>query len=185
MTALDTIIKSRKSTYPKDYNQEEITREELERLLSVTSFAPNHKKTRPWRFHVFTGEAKNALGEKLASVYKETTDPEKFLENKMKSIQEKAVQSQVVICIVHHISQSVPEWEEHAAIAMSVQNLWLKATELGIGGYWSTPSLVRHLDDYLSLEENENCLGFFYLGKTDYEFPVKEHDWKEYVVFRD
>ena len=185
MNSLDNIIKSRKSTYPKDYNQEEITREELERLLSVTSFAPNHKKTRPWRFHVFTGESKNTLGHKLSSIYEETTDPEKFLENKKKSFQEKVDQSQAVICIVHHISQSVPAWEEHAAIAMSVQNLWLKATEMGLGGYWSTMGVAKHLDDFLALQENENCIGIFFLGKTDVEFPVKEDSWTEFVTFRD
>lgn len=183
MTNLNKIIQTRKSTYPKDFNASKITPEELNELLSVTAFAPNHKKTRPWRYHVFTQDSKTKLGEKMLSIYMKTTPSEKILENKKKAILEKFNQSDVVICIVHHISNLVPIWEEHAAIAMSVQNLWLKSTEMGLGGYWSTPGMIKHLNDFLNLAENEACLGLFYLGKTNSEFEVREMNWQDYVKF--
>ena len=53
---LKQIIESRKSTYPKDYTGEEIPQEILDEILSSAQFAPNHKKTKPWRFRVFRGE---------------------------------------------------------------------------------------------------------------------------------
>ena len=185
MSTADSLIRSRKSTYTKDFTAEPISKEELEKLLAVTAYAPNHKKTKPWRFHVYQGESKNELGQKLFDLYQETTDPEKFMEKKQISFKEKVDQSAAVICIVHHISQSVPEWEEHAAIAMSVQNMWLKATEMGIGGYWSTMGLIRHLDEFLGLEENENCIGLFFLGKVNGEAETRDYDWREFVKFND
>lgn len=185
MTSLNKIIQSRKSTYPRDFNSSKITQDELNELLSVIAFAPNHKKTQPWRYHVFTQDSKTRLGEEMLSIYLKTTDPEKVLENKKKAIVEKFDQSDVVICIVHHISNLVPIWEEHAAIAMSVQNLWLKATEMGLGGYWSTPGIIQHLNDFLDLAENEECLGLFYLGKTDSTFAEKNIKWQDFVKFHD
>lgn len=185
MTELDKIIRSRKSMYPQDFSEENITQEELENLLSLTAYAPNHKKTMPWRFQVFRGSAKAALGQKLFDLYKENTNPEKFSEKKQHAIKAKVDNSNVVICIVHEISQSVPEWEEHAAIAMSIQNMWLKATELGFSGYWSTTGLRRHLDEFLELEESQNCLGLFFLGKVKDDFPVRDYDWKKFVTFKD
>lgn len=183
MTHLDHIIKSRKSTYPKDYNQEPISQAELEQLISVVAFAPSHRRTQPWRYHIFTQAAKNSLRDTLGALYQETTDSSSYSEKKRKSIEEKVDQSQAVICIVHHASGAVPEWEEHAAIAMSVQNLWLKATEMHLGCYWSTPGYIHHLSSFLNLEDNEKCIGLFYLGKTDQDFPVKEHHWEEFVQF--
>ena len=185
MSALESIIKRRKSTYPKDFSREEISQEELEQLLSVTVYAPNHKKTQPWRFQVFRGESKDKLATKLAEIYEENTATEKFLESKKDAFKDKVNQSSAVICIIHNISQSVPEWEEHAAIAMAVQNLWLKATELGIGGYWSTMGQIRHLDEFLVLDENQNCIGIFFLGKLNENLPEKTLDWQGFVKFRD
>lgn len=58
----------------------------------------------------------------------------------------------------------LPEWEEIAATAMAVQNIWISCVESNIGGYWSTPSYTKKLRKFLALEKNEICLGFFYLG---------------------
>lgn len=184
MTHLEKTIRTRKSTYPNDFVSGTIPQEDLEKILSVTPYAPNHKKTQPWRYIVFTGNAKDELAQKLADLYKETTDVENFLEKKQHAFKEKVDLSAAVICIVHNISQSVPEWEEHAAIAMSMQNLWLKATEIGYGGYWSTMGLIRHLDEFLDLDENQNCIGLFFLGKIDTNKEVREYDWQEFVSFK-
>ena len=58
----------------------------------------------------------------------------------------------------------LPEWEEIAATAMAVQNIWISCVGSNIGGYWSTPKYITKLNSFLSLNEDEICLGFFYLG---------------------
>jgi nitroreductase len=55
---LKEIIESRRSTFPKDYSGEEISQEILDEILNSANFAPNHKRTKPWRFRVFKGEEK-------------------------------------------------------------------------------------------------------------------------------
>ena len=163
---LKNIIETRRSIYPKSYSTEEIEEEVLVEILNSANFAPNHKKTKPWRFRVFRGEEKNQLGAHLAEIYKQTTRPEAFLEKKYLDIVDKAVKSDAVITIVVNFSGLLPEWEEIAATSMAVQNMYLTATAHEIGCYWSSPGMINHLAEFLNLEENQKCLGLFYVGKV-------------------
>lgn len=63
----------------------------------------------------------------------------------------------------------LPEWEEVAATAMAVQNMWLMCTSMGIGSYWSSPSAIKKMNEFTELEENEECYGIFYMGKQEGE----------------
>lgn len=163
---LKNIIETRRSVFPKSYSTEEITEEVVSEILNSASFAPSHKRTKPWRLKVFRGEEKNELGAKLAAIYKETTHPQSFLEKKYLDIADKISQCNAIITIVVNFSGLVPEWEEIAATAMSVQNMYLTATAHNVGCYWSTPGMINHLNEFLGLEENQKCIGLFYLGKV-------------------
>ena len=68
--------------------------------------------------------------------------------------------------------ERVPEWEEIAAVACAVQNMWLSCTAYGIGSYWSTPGTIEDVGDFLQLAEEEYCIGFFYMGYYDSEVPA-------------
>ena len=162
---LKKIIEIRRSIFPKDYTGEEIEQEILDEILRSATFAPNHKRTKPWRFKIFKGEEKNRLGEKLAEIYTNTVAPQHFLEKKYLSISEKATKANVIVTISVNFSGILPEWEEIAATAMAVQNMYLTCTAHGIGSYWSSPGMIKHLDDFLNLEENQKCYGLFYMGK--------------------
>ena len=62
-----TAIKTRRSV--KEYLPTEIPREWIEELLDAAHWAPNHKLTHPWRFHVFSGEGRERLvGARQAAV---------------------------------------------------------------------------------------------------------------------
>ena len=62
-----TAIKTRRSV--KEYTPSEIPREWIEELLDAAHWAPNHKLTHPWRFHVFSGEGRERLvGARQAAV---------------------------------------------------------------------------------------------------------------------
>ena len=162
---LKEIIESRRSIFPKDYTGEEIEQKILDEILRSATFAPNHKRTKPWRFKIFKGEEKNRLGEKLAEIYKNTVAPQHFLEKKYLNISEKATKANVIVTISVNFGGLVPEWEEIAATAMAVQNMYLTSTAHKVGCYWSSPGMIKHLDEFLGLEENQKCYGLFYLGK--------------------
>ena len=75
----------------------------------------------------------------------------------------------IAICMQRDPKESLPEWEEIASVAMAVQNMWLCCTELGIGSYWSSPGLIKYMDEFFDLNEGEKRLGFFYMGYFDGE----------------
>ena len=165
------IIKTRRAVFPAQYNEQPISKTEIETILESANWAPTHKRTEPWRFKVFHGESQLRLGEFLAETYKKNT--EKFSERSFEKMKENPAKAGCVIaiCFQRDLKESVPEWEEIAATAMAVQNMWLTASEMGIGAYWSSPSVKDHLNEFVHFEEGERCLGFFYMGKYDGPLP--------------
>ncbi len=168
---LDTIRK-RRSVFPPQFNDKEIPKELLRQLLDAANHAPTHRRTEPWRFKVLTGESKARLGAFMSAKYQEIEEKPKQI--KIKKLEENPVKAAAIllICMQRDPQLRIPEWEEIAATAMAVQNIWLSATDLGIGGYWSSPSLIRYMDEFVDLNEGEKCLGLFYLGYSDY--PLTE-----------
>lgn len=164
---LKTIIEQRRSIFPKDYTETEISQDVLDEILHSATLAPNHKRTKPWRFKIFKGEEKAQLASEMQSIYKATQPEQTFLEKKYNDIGFKINKANVVVSIVVNFSGMVPEWEEIAAVSMAVQNMYLTCTANEVGCYWSSPGIVSHLKDSLTIEENQKCLGLFYMGRLD------------------
>lgn len=178
------VIHQRRSVVPNLFSDENIDKAIIEQLLSNAHTAPNHKKTRPWRFMVFSGDSRAKLSEYLAHHYKLNTPVEQQSEIQQKKISEKPLKSFCSIVIIMHRdpAESLPEWEEVAAVACAVQNLWLSATAAGLAGFWATPKAMLEANEFLELKENERCLGVFYLGKPTMLPPIPDRgDYKEHV----
>ncbi|WP_410006920.1 nitroreductase [Aequorivita nionensis] len=178
-------IKNRRAVFPAQYNGQAITKEEILTILESANWAPTHKRTEPWRFKVFHGTSQVALGKFMAETYKQTTDNfseftyDKFMDNPVKS------GCVIAICMQRDPKQSLPEWEEIAATSMAVQNMWLSAHEMRIGAYWASPGIVKYMDKFIQMEEGEQCLGFFYMGKYDGDLPegIRKSTIKEKTVW--
>ena len=139
----------------------------MNKILEIAEFAANHKRTKPWRFKLFQNEEKQKLGKELQAIYKSITPENLFLQKKYDDIGFKISKANSIISIVVEFSPLVPEWEEIAATAMAVQNMYLYCTTENIGCYWSSPKLVNYLKTSLQIEENQKCLGLFYMGMID------------------
>ncbi|MCB0563315.1 MAG: nitroreductase [Phaeodactylibacter sp.] len=163
------LIRQRRAVFPNTYTNEPIPDEIVKEILENANWAPTHKLTEPWRFKVFRDKALLRLGQYLAQWYKEHTSPEQFLERKYnKSLTNPQRSSCVIaICMQRDPQERVPEWEELAAVASAVQNMWLSCTAYGIGCYWSSPRSILEANEFLDLKEGERCLGLFYMGYHD------------------
>lgn len=162
---ISALIEKRRAVYPAMYSDKLLARETIEQLLKAAHQAPTHRKTQPWRFKVFhSAEQREALGDFLAIKYRHTIS--NYSEFKEEKIRQKPIQSGCVIaiCVQKDPDERVPYWEEMAATAMAVQNMWLLCTEKELGCYWSTPKLKGYLGDFIPLNEGEKCIGFFYIG---------------------
>ncbi len=163
-------IKNRRTIGPSQFSDKIIADADIWQLLEAANWAPSHRNTEPWRFHVFAGKAKQALSDSLIECYTIHTPSAHFSAFKAQKIGKKALGSSHIITIVMNRDEEerVPEWEELAAVSSAVQNLWLAATSMGFAGYWSSPKLIiENARDFLTLDENEKCLGFFYIGYPD------------------
>lgn len=163
---LNDLIRKRRSIFPASYTDQPIEKEVIEQILENANWAPNHRHTAPWRFKVFQGDALQDLSDYLSNWYRENTPAEKFSEKKLEKTKNKPLRSGCVIaiCMQRDPDKSLPEWEEIAAVACAVQNMWLSCTAYGIGSYWSSPRSIIEARDFLSLSEGERCLGLFYMG---------------------
>ncbi len=158
------IIKERRSIFPASYIKKEIHVSVINQILETANYAPTHKLTQPWRFTVIRKNGLTKLGDELGNLYKEVISPQQFLQKKYDSFAEKASQADCIIAINMKVSGKIPEWEELAAVACAVQNMALTAESLKVGAYWSSPSLIDHLGNFLGLTEDEKCIGLFYMG---------------------
>jgi len=160
------LIQSRRSIFPNQYSGEKVSHEIVEQILENANYAPNHRRTEPWRFMVFTGKALEKLGKVQAELYKTATPPEKFKEKMYQKLQTKPTLASHVITIGMQRNPVVPEIEEIEAVACAVQNMYLTATAYGIGAYWGSGGITYYQEakELFGLGEKDKLLGFFFLG---------------------
>ena len=185
---ISEVIRKRRAIFPNSYNDKPISGELIREVLENANWAPTHKMTEPWRFRVFRGQALERLGAYLGEYYRSHTPEDSFSEMKFKKTVNNPARSQAVIAIVLHRDPEarVPEWEEIAAVATSVQNMWLTCAAYGIGAYWSTPEAILDGNAFLGLAPGERCLGLFYMGNHDLgDIPGKRNPIEEKVEWLD
>lgn len=162
------LLRHRKSVFPPDYLPQPIADEVLWQLLENANRAPSHKLTEPWRFKVIKGAALKRFGNFMAEKYRAVEPMASFSISKYEKLKTNPQRAGAVvaICLRRDPKERVPEWEEVAAVAMAVQNMWITAAAYGLGAYWSTPELMIHFPEFCPLDEGERCIGLFYIGYT-------------------
>jgi nitroreductase len=169
---LNKVIRERRSVFPKDYTGEKVDDKIVHQLLENANWAPNHKRTEPWRFKVFCGEGLKHFADFQAKDYhNKFSKTDKFLEKKHHKLLNNPLKCSHIISIGMHRTANVilPEIEEISAVACAVQNILLSIHAYGLGGYWSTGGVTYNesAKPFFDLEENDTLLGFIYIGVTD------------------
>lgn len=166
LQVLSQIISSRRSVFTPMMTGAKIPEEIIIQALENALYAPNHKKTEPWRFYLLKDKALERLSNYSAEYYLNHTSKEKYSERKYKKTRNNAILSShvIAICMKRDSEERVPVWEEQAAVAMAVQNIWLSISAAGYGCYWSTPKYALGNVDFLNLEQGVESLGLLYIG---------------------
>ena len=184
---LGEIIKGRRAIFPPMYTGERVADSVIWQILENANWAPTHRQTEPWRFKVIPQEKIPKLCAFGAEWYTKFTPPDLFSEFKLNKIKTKALPSSHVIgiCMKRDAKKRLPRWEEEAAVACAVQNMWLTCTALGLGCYWSTPGYALNGNEFFELKKKERCLGLFYIGvpKENLKLSVERNDIKEKVTW--
>lgn len=180
------ILRKRRSIKQENLSPEAFPHQWLEEMLEAANWAPSHGQTEPWRFWVFTGEARRALGETFAESYRLLTPPEAYKAELEEAQRSRVWKAPVWIGLGMQPSGRQPEWEEIAAAAMAVQNIQLVAASRGLGAFWTSgrPVLHENTARFVGLEAPAKLLGFLYVGKPAGEWPQgKRGDWRDKITF--
>ena len=161
-TAVDEVIRSRRTSLLMDPD-DPVPTELIELLIELATWAPNHKRTWPWRFTVLTGDARHRFGEALAAVAPgEGIAPDKVAKLRTKYARSAAV----VLAWVAVDPDPVRAKEDRDAVAAAVQNLLLAATSFGLGNYWATiPAVLEGAARrFAHLDDDHDLVALIYLG---------------------
>jgi nitroreductase len=186
LSEITAIIRDRRSIYPEQFSKRKIHREQIELLLNNAIWAPSHGLTQPWRFVVLQDNALMQLSEVLGNAYLSETPKELQNDKKLiKLINRPKLATAVIALIVDREKDTkISEADDFAAVACAVQNMHLTATAQGIGGFWSSTNMVKtqQFREFVSLTEQQVCIGLFYLGYPEIEWPKGQRKPIEYVT---
>ena len=107
----------------------------VEKLCTAAAWAPNHQKTWPWLFGVFTGDGRRTLGEVTAEAMQARGDGEP----KVTKTRTKYLRSPVLLVVGTAPGETELQTQENRdAVAAGIQTLLLGATAMGLGSFWSS-----------------------------------------------
>jgi len=173
------IIENIKSRRTIGLMKEDLVPDEIiNKLLDVATWAPNHKKTEPWKFRVVTGDSRIKLGKEMISIIKNelSVDSDKKLKQ-IDKIKKVVTSAPVIIAIAVSPSGKVPKIEEVSAVSCAIQNMLLTANEMGLASIWRTGNVIyqKELNNFLSLSESDDIIGLIYLGYSKKEdIPISQ-----------
>jgi nitroreductase len=153
---VETAIRTRRTH--KVFGPDPLPREQLEELLALANWAPNHHLTVPWRFRVVGTQALRRL--------KEAAGPEGAA---------KLDRCPTLIVVSSTLSgDPVQDEEDLHATAVAAYIVLLAAHGRGLAGYWRTPALLRTEAGRAAagLPPQERAVGLLHLGHPRQERPV-------------
>jgi nitroreductase len=165
--ALD-LLKTRRSVKPVELAGPGPAAAEIETLLTIASRVPDHGKLAPWRFIVFSGDARLRAGELIAAAFKANypeaeAEPVEFERRRL-------ARAPLVIAVVSRAAPHVkiPEWEQVLSAGAAAMNLVTAAHALGFAANWITEwyAYDRRVLDALGLAPHERIAGFVHIGSA-------------------
>ncbi|WP_291430333.1 nitroreductase [Deinococcus sp.] len=172
LTVLD-VIRARRTVDIGLLKPDPVPHEVVGTILEAGTWAPNHGRTEPWRFTVFTGEGRARLAEVFAQAYAAGSAPDREDGAALEAQRARAWRAPLWISLELHMpaKPNMPEWEEQAALACAAQNMWLAATAFGLAGKWvSGPVMVSPVA--AELLGAPKLLGLLFLGYPAGQVPA-------------
>jgi nitroreductase len=173
---LSHIIQNRRTIKPGNYQDKEVPKQFVEKILDNAQWAPSHGCTFPWRFFIYAGDARKGLANTLCDIYREITTEETYREKKSVGLRQNILKAPVVIAIAlkRDTTKKISELDEVMAVACATQNIHLTATSFGLGGFWSThiAAMSEQFAAHLGLDHGDRALGLFFLGYPQTQWPI-------------
>jgi nitroreductase len=172
LEALEALVQRRRTSLLLDPGQA-VPPELVERLVRVVGWAPNHKRTWPWRIAVVTGDGRRRLGELVADFERRGGADAARIEKALT----KYLRAPVIVLLgrADH-PDPVRRREDRDAVAAGVQNLLLAATAAGLASHWATGDWMSDaaIKSFAGLEPHDELVALVYLGWPTGAVPAVE-----------
>tara|TARA_B110000503_G_scaffold63792_1_gene100637 strand:+ start:18465 stop:19022 length:558 start_codon:yes stop_codon:yes gene_type:complete len=139
---------------------------QMDEIFCTALRAPDHAWLRPWRFLTIADERRLAFGELLeASLLLRTPDADEVARAKARN---SPLRAPLLVVVVAKLSPhpKVPLQEQRFSAACAAHAILLAVEACGFAGIWRTgaPAFDRVVMSGLGLAENEEIIGFLYIG---------------------
>ena len=160
--SIDDVIRARRTSMIVD-KVRAVPHDVVMELCELAQWAPNHKRTWPWRFALVEGDGRARLGDTIADAMAAMGDePDRVAKTRTKYLRTPAT----LVVGAAPGDTELRTAENRDASAAGVQNVLLAATERGLASYWG--SCPKGANDVVAelcgFEPGTHITAIIYLG---------------------
>ncbi|WP_057922350.1 nitroreductase family protein [Lysobacter capsici] len=148
----------------------------LKRMLASAVRVPDHGKRVPFRFLTIEGEARHALGERVAA-----RGIEVFPDGGEAAIEKdrgRYSSAPLIVTVIARLGpdEKIPEFERVLTVGSVCFALLQAAQAFGFGAVWLTgwPAYDEQVAQWLGLQADERIAGFIHIGTPKLDAPERE-----------
>jgi len=165
MSVIDHLLTRNSAPIP-ELKEPAPTDSQIETMLTAASRVPDHGRLAPWRFILYRGDARVAVGEKLVELAEKREGP--LSEGRRQQELARFSRAPLVVGVISSPKDNakIPQWEMFLSGGAAAMNLIHAANGLGYGANWITNwySDVPEGRAILGLAPNERVVGFVHIG---------------------
>lgn len=184
-------IESRRSI--RKYKSNAVSKEQINNIIEAARLAPSAKNRQPWKYIVYISDEKKKLTEVMKGSLVREQEKHELLPNSQSNLSDafntlKIMQSAPVIIMVMNTNGKNPfetidaderftEICDCLSIGASIENMILKATDLGLGTLWIANTCFAYNDLLEFIGLKGQLVGAIALGYADeqpFSRPRKE-----------
>jgi nitroreductase len=148
----------------------------LDLIIQAGLRAPDHGHLRPYSFIVATGDGIGRLGTLMQRAAIAAGKPDSVIQRAPEMPKRAPM---VIIAVTKPVAHDgVPVFEQQLATGCAVMAMQMAAQTLGFGGIWRSGWFIfdRGFHSDLGLADEDQIVGFLYLGTPRAEVPVPPKD---------
>lgn len=150
------------------FTTREVTRGDIETMLSAAVLAPNHRLTQPWRFAVLGPDARAAYGYALGARKAKKIENPDAAETMRQNVsnEHRALPAMIGVSIVANDNPEIAE-EDYAAAMMAIQNIALSAVTLGLGTAIRSGAILNDpaAKQAMGVPDSERVIAMIHVGE--------------------
>jgi len=175
-------LTTRRSTVARMMGDPGPNDDELRQIMEAGMRVPDHGRLTPWRFIVIRGDARDTIGDVIATSFKRN-NPD-AIQEQIEIEQERLTRAPIVIAVVSrvHREHKIPVWEQILSSGAACQTMLIAAQSTGYAAQWLTEWYAYDSDvkKAIGAEADDEIAGFVYLGNpvgelTDRARPIYDH----------